>query len=290
MATSSRGPAAIGNNDLVTKGYVDAGGALIQSELDALSDVVVTKATQSNVDAQLATKANATDLDNVFGIATAAIPSSQRAAANGVATLGADSKLPAAQLPALAITEFLGSSANQAAMLAKTGQQGDWTTRTDLGTVWIITGSDPTQLASWTALTYPTAPVTTVSGRTGAVVLTKTDVGLNNVDNTADSAKSFTGAQVAIATTTTRGTVELATGAEATTGTAADLAITPATLKTVIDGILASTPVAVQWNGTSWGTYSTDPNRVRLFFSQNDAAATAPTWYNSRDAWYKQGG
>lgn len=127
-------------------------------------------------DALEVSKASAADLDNVFTIASAAIPASQKAAANGVATLGSDLKIPAAQLPALAITEFLGSSANQAAMLAKVGQQGDWTTRTDLGTVWIITGADPTQLASWTQMTYPTAPVTTVAGRTGAIVLTAADI------------------------------------------------------------------------------------------------------------------
>ena len=36
----------------------------------------------------------------------------------------------------------------------------------------------------------PPAPVTTVAGRTGDVVLTKTDVGLSNVDNTSDATKN----------------------------------------------------------------------------------------------------
>jgi len=40
---------------------------------------------------------------------------------------------------------------------------------------------------SWAAV--PSAPVTSVAGRTGSVVLTKADVGLTNADNTADSAK-----------------------------------------------------------------------------------------------------
>ncbi len=44
----------------------------LQGNIDSLSDVVATKAAQENVDAQLASKANATDLDNVFGIATGA--------------------------------------------------------------------------------------------------------------------------------------------------------------------------------------------------------------------------
>lgn len=120
-----------------------------------------------------------------------------RGAANGLATLGPDSKLPAAQLPAIALVEYLGASANQAAMLAKVGQTGDWTIRTDLGTTWVITGANPAQLASWTQLSYPTAPVSTVAGRTGAVVLAKADVGLPNVDNTTDANKPVSTAQAA---------------------------------------------------------------------------------------------
>jgi hypothetical protein len=170
---------------LILDGKADSAEA--EAALNALSDVV-------------ATKASAEDLNNTFGIAVAAIPSSQKAAANGVATLGADSKLPAAQLPAIAITEYLQPSSSQAAMLAKDGQQGDWTIRTDLGTVWVITGANPTQLASWTELGYPTAPVTTVAGRTGVIVLTKTDVGLGNVDNTSDANKPVSAAQQAALT------------------------------------------------------------------------------------------
>lgn len=41
----------------------------------------------------------------------------------------------------------------------------------------------------------PPAPVTSVAGRTGIVVLTKTDVGLANVDNTADANKPVSSAQ-----------------------------------------------------------------------------------------------
>jgi hypothetical protein len=125
-------------------------------------------------------------------------------------------KLDQAQLPDIAIVQYLGQSANQAAMLALAGQSGDWTIRTDLSTVWIITGSDPTQLANWTQLGYPTAPVTSVAGRTGAVSLAKADVGLANVDNTADASKAFDGNQI------TAGTVAFArlpTGATSTTVT-----------------------------------------------------------------------
>ena len=70
-------------------------------------------------------------------------------AANGVATLGADSKLTASQVPAIAVTEYLGAVASQAAMLALTGQAGDWCTRTDLGTNWVISTSEPNSICSY---------------------------------------------------------------------------------------------------------------------------------------------
>lgn len=46
---------------------------------------------------------------------------------------------------------YLGTVASQAAMLALTGQRGDYCTRTDPGSVgdWILTADTPTQLASW---------------------------------------------------------------------------------------------------------------------------------------------
>lgn len=110
------------------------------------------------------------------------IPLTQKGAANGVATLDGSQLVPSAQIPAIAITDYLGSIASQAAMLALSGQKGDWAVRTDLGTTWVITGSDPTQLASWTQLSYPTAPVTSVNSQTGAVNLGAADVGAQPVD------------------------------------------------------------------------------------------------------------
>lgn len=128
--------------------------------------------------------------------------------------------VPTAQIPAIAVTEYLGDSANQAAMLAKAGQLGDWTIRLDLGTTWVITGADPTQLANWTALSYPTAPVLSVAGRTGVVTLAPADVGLGAVNNTSDAAKPLStatttalAAKIDKATLTTKGDLYVATGA-----------------------------------------------------------------------------
>jgi hypothetical protein len=84
--------------------------------------------------------------------------------------------VPTAQIPAIAITEYLGSVASQAAMLLLDGDRGDWCLRSDLGTAWVLSSDDSSLLASWTQLLYPTAPVTSVAGRTGAVTLSTSDV------------------------------------------------------------------------------------------------------------------
>lgn len=127
-------------------------------------------AARTLLDGQLKTTANAA----AAGVDALEVA---KGAANGLATLGSDGKLLEGQLPAIAITDYLGASANQAAMLAKTGQKGDWTIREDLGTVWLVTGATPTQLASWTQLGYPTIPVTSVNGQSGAVVISPASIG-----------------------------------------------------------------------------------------------------------------
>lgn len=76
-------------------------------------------------------------------------------AANQVLVLDGDALIPVANIPAIAITEYLGEVANQSAMLALDGQMGDWCIREDLGKVFVITGDDPTDIEDWTALEYP---------------------------------------------------------------------------------------------------------------------------------------
>ena len=92
-------------------------------------------------------------------------------------TKQSDGTYAPAQLPALAITEYLGSVSSQSSMLSLVGDRGDWCLRSDLGTVWMLAADDSTLLASWIQLLYPTAPVTSVAGRTGAVTLSNTDIG-----------------------------------------------------------------------------------------------------------------
>lgn len=72
---------------------------------------------------------------------------------NGFATLGADGKLPVAQLPPLAVNEVF-TVASQAAMLALTAERGDVAVRTDQeGKTYILSQDNPTILANWVPLT-----------------------------------------------------------------------------------------------------------------------------------------
>jgi hypothetical protein len=83
------------------------------------------------------------------------INSSEKGAANGVATLGSDSKIPAGQLPNLTITDtFVINS--QAAMLALTAQTGDVAIRTDQSKTYILKGSNASVLGDWQELQTPT--------------------------------------------------------------------------------------------------------------------------------------
>jgi hypothetical protein len=106
--------------------------------------------------------------------------------ANGYPGLDASGKISAGQLPAIAITDTF-VVADQASMLALAAQVGDVAVRTDLNQSFILKTDPPTTLANWQQLLSPTNAVTSVAGRTGAVTLTASDVGLGNVTNESKS-------------------------------------------------------------------------------------------------------
>ena len=120
------------------------------------------------------------------------IPLSQKAVANGVATLGADSKIPNSQLPVLAITDTF-PVATQAAMLAlSTAEQGDVCIRTDLSKSFILAQTPASTLANWKELLTPTDSVTSVDGQIGVVDLN--NVYVHKTGNEfIDGEKTFTG-------------------------------------------------------------------------------------------------
>lgn len=103
--------------------------------------------------------------------------------------------LPTSVLPPLAINDTY-TVASQAAMLALTAQRGDVAVRSDLNRNFILATEGAGTLANWVQLAGG-SDVLSVAGRTGAVVLTKADVGLSVVDNTSDANKPVSTAQAA---------------------------------------------------------------------------------------------
>ncbi len=113
-----------------------------------------------------------------------------------IPVLGANGKLNTSVLPAIAISDTF-VVATQAAMLALTAEVGDIAIRTDLSKSFILKEDGASVLANWQELLTPTDAVTSVAGKTGAVTLTKSDVGLGNVDNTSDADKPISTATAA---------------------------------------------------------------------------------------------
>ncbi|MDM8130095.1 hyaluronate lyase N-terminal domain-containing protein [Clostridium butyricum] len=109
-------------------------------------------------------------------------------ASGNVPVLDSNGKLDTAVLPGLALTTT-NVVASQTAMLALTAEPGDLAVRTDLNKTFVLKTAGASTLANWQELLTPTDNVTSVAGKTGAVTLAKTDVGLGNVDNTSDANK-----------------------------------------------------------------------------------------------------
>lgn len=156
----------------------------LQAALDAKSAVGHTHDdryyTETEIDTFLSGKSNTGHThtaSNITDFSTAADAriTAQKGAANGLATLGADSKIPIAQLPALTLTDtFVVGS--QAAMLALSAETGDVAVRSDLNKSYILAGDDPTVLGDWQELLTPTDSVLSVNSQTGAVVLTTSHI------------------------------------------------------------------------------------------------------------------
>jgi len=180
---------------------------------------------------------------------------STKGVANGVASLDSSGFIPSAQLPPLAKVT-VSSAANQAARLALTAEPGDIAIQSDNGTTYVLASSPASTNGNWreisataaisAAIATHEADTTSVHGiadtsilatTTGAQTLTnktltspvintptgitKSDVGLSNVDNTADSAKPVSTAQAtAIATAKSEAIIAAETYTDAFVGAA----------------------------------------------------------------------
>ncbi|MFN6387091.1 MAG: hypothetical protein ACK4X2_02150, partial [Bacteroidota bacterium] len=125
--------------------------------------------------------------------------------ANGVASLGADGKVPTAQLPSFSITSVsvVNSSAS---MLALTGLSvGSVAVRTDNATNFILTALPASTLSNWVSFSPAGVNVQSVNGATGAVALTGAANRISVTSNVFDIASTYAG-QSSITTLGTIGT------------------------------------------------------------------------------------
>ena len=119
----------------------------------------------------------------------------EKASANGVATLDSNGKVVLTQIP--------DSVLGQLQYMGVHNFSSSLPTATEKGQYWIASfdgnGYITGDWAVWNGTSFDkvdnTDAVATVAGRTGNVVLTKNDVGLNNVDNTSDVNKPVSTAQ-----------------------------------------------------------------------------------------------
>jgi hypothetical protein len=110
-------------------------------------------------------------------------------AANGVASLNTLGKIPSDQIPAISFSS-VKVLASEAEMLAlSSAVVGSVVIRTDINKNYVLAVANPAVLSNWIQLLTPAPPVQTVNGYSGNVSLTKSDLGLTNIDNTSDANK-----------------------------------------------------------------------------------------------------
>ncbi len=168
----------VSDQGAATKKYVDDG-------LVGKVDVVPGKGLSDN---------NYTDAEKTR-LAEAELQSNKNRA-NGYPGLDTNKKIDVSQLPAITINNVY-TVTDQAAQLALTASQGDIAIRTDISRNYIHNGGSAGDMTDWTELASSGASVTSVSGKTGAVVL-----GISDITSlqTALDAKANTSALATIAT------------------------------------------------------------------------------------------
>ena len=174
-------------------------------------------------------------------------------AANGIASLDAGGKVPASELPDIAISDT-SVVASEAAMLALTAEVGDIAVRTDVNKTFILKTAGASTLANWQELLTPTDAVTSVDGQTGVV-----DLSGEYVNVTGDTMSG----NLAMGTNkiTGLGTPTVSTDA-ATKDYVDTAAIAPSNLTGVITSVGPATSFASQTGTGSTFVVNTSPTLV----------------------------
>lgn len=139
-----------------TKFTVNAKGLITKAELLSANDIPTIPNTK------------------VSGLGTAATKNVGTGAGN-VVEVGSDGKIAESLLPAIAITDTFAVS-NEKEMLALTAQVGDIAVRADVNKSFILKTAPASVAENWLELKSPDCKVISVNGKTGAVVLSTSDV------------------------------------------------------------------------------------------------------------------
>lgn len=221
----------------------------------AVADKIITPATMASV------------LDNY-------VAADRLGVINGVATLGPDGKLALAQRPPIDLID-VWPVADQAAMLAlATATVGDFAVRADNGLIYVLQTLPAATLANWLEISTP-APVSSVNGKVGTVMLTAGDVGAAPATRQIASAGLISGGGSLAADRTL--TVLAATAAEALAGVIANKALTPAALADILTLIAskAASGVSVTGAGLVTGGGVLTANRVLSVVAASAAEVAA---------------
>lgn len=176
------------NNTLTS---TDTGQALTAAQGKALNDTKLAKTENAVSASKLQTSrtisltGGVTGSVSFDGSANASIATTVTGlgVANGIATLDSNGQVPSTQLPSY-VDDVLEYAS--VATFPTTGVTGKIYVETAGNTTYRWSGSAYVKITS--------GEVSSVAGKTGVVTLTKSDVGLSNVDNTADSAKNVASA------------------------------------------------------------------------------------------------
>lgn len=140
------------------------------------------------------------DISGLQAALDSKLDDTQLGAVNGVAPLDSGGKVPTVNLPdsVLGQLEYIGvwnSDTNTPAIVSSTGSKGNYY-KVSVPGVTIIDGTSDWKIGDWIVFNGATwdkidntESVSSVSGRTGVITLTSSDVGLGNVDNTTDANK-----------------------------------------------------------------------------------------------------
>lgn len=218
------------------------------------------------------------------------IPTTEKGANNGVATLDSGGKVPTSQLPS-SVMEFKGTfNPGTATFTDASGNAGDVYLASAAGSYDAGSGSITYAIGDWAVhsgsvfeKSLNSNAVVSVNGQTGVVSLTKSDVGLSNVDNTSDATKNSATA------TLTNKTLELPTtdiitlDGQASTPANPSSGFYKAYVKdstgklTILDSSGLETTVGTG-SGSSGINYisSTDGSAITGWTTYADAAASSP--------------